>query len=105
MWCLHPSAARSVAARQLLAEPTVAQSPGRARTVGEGLSPGNPPSVCWCVLQSDAALFKRLCPADREGKMSFAPVMLTRLRKLGIEKTDPAQLTEEEQSRREPLTL
>ena len=49
--------------------------------------------------QSDAALFRRLCPADKAGKMSFAPVMLKRLRKLGIDKTDPAELTEEERSR------
>ena len=49
--------------------------------------------------QSDVALFKRLCPADREGKMSFAPVMLARLHKLGIDKRDPALLTVEEQSR------
>ncbi len=44
-------------------------------------------------------MFRRLCPADKAGKMSFAPVMLKRLRKLGIEKTDPADLTEEERSR------
>jgi len=49
--------------------------------------------------QSDAALFRRLCPADKAGKMAFAPVMLKRLRKLGIDKTNPADLTEEERSR------
>ena len=49
--------------------------------------------------QSDAALYRRLCPADKAGKMSFAPVMLKRLHKLGIDKTDPADLTEEERSR------
>ena len=50
-------------------------------------------------LQSDAALFRRLCPVDKHGKMHFVPVMLTRLRKLGIKATDPAQLTVEEQSK------
>ncbi|GBG62154.1 hypothetical protein CBR_g29353 [Chara braunii] len=46
--------------------------------------------------QSDAALFNRLCPADKSGKRSFAGVMMRRLRKLGIEKKDPAELTAEE---------
>jgi formyltetrahydrofolate synthetase len=45
--------------------------------------------------QSDDALFDRLCP----GKKSFSPVMLRRLRKLGIGKTDPAELTAEESGR------
>jgi len=45
--------------------------------------------------QSDAALFRRLCPE----KKGFAPVMLRRLRKLGVEKTDPKELTEEEISK------
>ncbi len=35
----------------------------------------------------------------REGKKSFAPVMRARLDKLGINKTDPDELTEEERSR------
>jgi hypothetical protein len=42
-------------------------------------------------------LFDRLCPKDKHGKRSFAPVMLRRLKKLGIEKTDPSELTPEEQ--------
>jgi formate--tetrahydrofolate ligase len=46
--------------------------------------------------QKDAALFRRLCPPDREGKRSFAPVMHKRLKKLGIAKTDPDELTEDE---------
>lgn len=46
--------------------------------------------------QSDAALFRRLCPADKQGKRAFAPVMLRRLRKLGIDKTNPDDLTDEE---------
>uniref|UniRef100_A0A7S0WIR1 formate--tetrahydrofolate ligase n=1 Tax=Chlamydomonas leiostraca TaxID=1034604 RepID=A0A7S0WIR1_9CHLO len=46
--------------------------------------------------QSDEALFNRLCPADKQGRRTFAPVMLRRLAKLGITKTDPAELTPEE---------
>jgi len=49
--------------------------------------------------QSDAALFDRLCPPGRNGARSFSPVMLRRLRKLGISKTDPEQLTSDERSR------
>jgi len=37
-------------------------------------------------------LFKRLCPPGK----GFAPVMLKRLEKLGIKKTEPTELTEEE---------
>jgi len=48
--------------------------------------------------QSDEALFRRLCPADKQGRRTFAPVMLRRLRKLGITKTDPSDLTPEEVS-------
>jgi len=46
--------------------------------------------------QSDESLFNRLCPPDKEGNRRFAPVMLKRLEKLGIDKTDPNDLTEEE---------
>ena len=49
--------------------------------------------------QSDAALFKRLCPAAKDGSRQFSPVMLKRLKKLGIDKTDPNELTEAEISR------
>jgi methylenetetrahydrofolate dehydrogenase (NADP+)/methenyltetrahydrofolate cyclohydrolase/formyltetrahydrofolate synthetase len=49
--------------------------------------------------QSDEALFRRLCPAEKDGSRSFAPSMLKRLKKLGIDKTDPNDLTEEEISR------
>lgn len=49
--------------------------------------------------QSDEALFNRLCPADKEGNRRFAPVMLKRLAKLDIDKTDPNDLTDEEISR------
>ncbi|GLC46308.1 hypothetical protein PLESTB_000997500 [Pleodorina starrii] len=46
--------------------------------------------------QTDEQLFNRLCPADKQGKRKFAPVMLRRLAKLGINKTDPEELTPEE---------
>ena len=49
--------------------------------------------------QSDEALFRRLCPAAKDGSRSFANPMLKRLEKLGINKTDPNELTEEERSR------
>ena len=48
--------------------------------------------------QKDRALFDRLCP-DENGKREFSPIMFRRLKKLGIEKTDPNTLTEEEISR------
>ncbi|CAF2097783.1 unnamed protein product [Brassica napus] len=46
--------------------------------------------------QSDKALFNRLCPLNKEGKRSFTDVMFRRLRKLGISKTSPEELTPEE---------
>jgi len=49
--------------------------------------------------QSDETLFERLCPPDKEGNRSFSPSMLRRLKKLGINKTDPNELTSEERSR------
>ncbi len=49
--------------------------------------------------QSDEALFRRLCPPDKEGNRTFSLSMLKRLKKLGIDKTDPNELTEEEVSR------
>ncbi len=49
--------------------------------------------------QTDEALFRRLCPPDKEGNRSFSPSMLRRLKKLGIDKTDPNDLTEDEISR------
>ena len=49
--------------------------------------------------QSDESLFNRLCPPDKNGNRKFSPVMLRRLKKLGIDKTDPNELTEEERSR------
>src|SRR6202167_4060712 len=47
----------------------------------------------------DQILFDRLCPPDKEGNRRFSPVMLRRLRKLGIDKTNPNDLTPEERSR------
>jgi len=45
--------------------------------------------------QKDNALYKRLVPAKR-GKREFQPVMFRRLKKLGITKTNPDELTEDE---------
>ncbi len=49
--------------------------------------------------QSDDTLFDRLCPEDKQGNRRFSPIMLRRLKKLGIDKTDPNDLTDEEVSR------
>jgi len=49
--------------------------------------------------QTDEQLFNALCPPDKEGKRKFSPSMLRRLKKLGINKTDPNELTPEERSR------
>ena len=48
--------------------------------------------------QSDTALYDRLTPCQK-GVRKFAPVMLKRLRKLQIHKTDPDALTEDERRR------
>lgn len=45
--------------------------------------------------QKDGPLYKRLVPT-KKGKRQFAPIMFRRLKKLGIDKTDPNELTEEE---------
>jgi formyltetrahydrofolate synthetase len=47
----------------------------------------------------DTQMFERLCPPAKDGSRKFSPVMLRRLRKLGISKTDPNELTPEERSR------
>lgn len=47
--------------------------------------------------QTDSALFNRLCPPEKDGSRTFSPVMLKRLKKLGINKTNPNDLTLEEQ--------
>ena len=49
--------------------------------------------------QSDEALFRRLCPPDEDGSRSFGISMRGRLKNLGIDKTDPNELTEEERRR------
>lgn len=47
---------------------------------------------------SSQALYSRLVPT-KKGKREFAPLMLKRLQKLGIDKTDPNKLTPEEINR------
>jgi formyltetrahydrofolate synthetase len=47
----------------------------------------------------DTQMFERLCPPAKDGSRKFSPVMLRRLKKLGISKTDPNELTPEERSR------
>jgi formyltetrahydrofolate synthetase len=51
------------------------------------------------ALQDDIKLFDALCPPDKKGQRKFSPTMLRRLKKLGIKKTDPNELTPEERSR------
>ena len=45
--------------------------------------------------QKDGPLYKRLVPTTK-GKREFKPIMFRRLKKLGITKTDPNELTEDE---------
>lgn len=45
--------------------------------------------------QKDKALYNRLVPA-KKGKRDFQPIMYRRLKKLGITKTDPNELSEDE---------
>lgn len=45
--------------------------------------------------QKDGPLYKRLVPS-KKGKRVFAPIMFRRLKKLGIDKTNPDDLTEDE---------
>lgn len=47
----------------------------------------------------DEKLFNALCPKNKQGIRKFSPSMLRRLKKLGINKTDPETLTPEERSR------
>ncbi len=49
--------------------------------------------------QSDEALFDRLCPPDEDGSRSFGICMQGRLKNLGIQKSDPNDLSEEERRR------
>jgi methylenetetrahydrofolate dehydrogenase (NADP+) / methenyltetrahydrofolate cyclohydrolase / formyltetrahydrofolate synthetase len=48
---------------------------------------------------TDEQLFNRLCPPDKKGKRHFGRAMTNRLKKLGIDKTDPETLTPEERAR------
>jgi methylenetetrahydrofolate dehydrogenase (NADP+)/methenyltetrahydrofolate cyclohydrolase/formyltetrahydrofolate synthetase len=45
--------------------------------------------------QKDGPLYRRLVP-EKRGKREFAPIMFRRLKKLGIDKTNPNDLTEDE---------
>ncbi|MEP0806833.1 MAG: formate--tetrahydrofolate ligase [Chloroflexota bacterium] len=47
----------------------------------------------------DDKLFDALCPPDKKGNRKFSPSMLRRLKKLGIDKTNPNDLTPEERRR------
>ncbi len=49
--------------------------------------------------QDDDKLFNALCPPDKRGRRRFSPGMLRRLRKLGIDKTDPDSLAPGERRR------
>jgi len=49
--------------------------------------------------QKPEGLFDRLCPPAKDGSRRFSPVMLRRLKKLGINKTNPDDLTPEERLR------
>lgn len=46
--------------------------------------------------QSDKALLNRLCPPNKQGKKTFSDIMFRRLKKLGINKTNPKDLSPEE---------
>src|SRR5512147_562973 len=50
-------------------------------------------------MQDDTKLFDALCPPDKKGARRFSPTMLRRLKKLGIDKADPNELTLEERAR------
>ena len=49
--------------------------------------------------QDDEKLFNAFCPINKKGERRFSPIMLRRLKKLGIDKTNPADLTPEEKRR------
>jgi methylenetetrahydrofolate dehydrogenase (NADP+) / methenyltetrahydrofolate cyclohydrolase / formyltetrahydrofolate synthetase len=54
---------------------------------------------------TDTQLFDRLCPKDKKGGRRFGVGLLGRLKKLGIEKQDPNELTPEERTRLVRLDL
>lgn len=49
--------------------------------------------------QDDEKLFNALCPPNKKGERRFSPSMLRRLKRLGIKKTNPNDLTPEERAR------
>ncbi len=49
--------------------------------------------------QEDEKLFTAFCPPDKHGRRRFSATMLRRLKKLGIDKAEPADLTPEEKRR------
>jgi methylenetetrahydrofolate dehydrogenase (NADP+) / methenyltetrahydrofolate cyclohydrolase / formyltetrahydrofolate synthetase len=51
------------------------------------------------VTPDDEKLFNALCPPDKQGTRKFSISMQRRLKKLGINKTDPNELTPEERKR------
>lgn len=48
---------------------------------------------------TDEQLFNRLCPLDKKGKRRFGRAMTGRLKKLGIDKSDPDEITLEERKK------
>ncbi|NPV77077.1 MAG: formate--tetrahydrofolate ligase [Anaerolineae bacterium] len=48
---------------------------------------------------TDEQMFDRMCPRDKSGKRHFGLGMLGRLKRLGIDKTDPDELTPEERKK------
>ncbi|MGZ5496937.1 MAG: formate--tetrahydrofolate ligase, partial [Candidatus Aminicenantales bacterium] len=51
------------------------------------------------LYQEDEKLFQAFCPAGKAGQRCFSPAVLRRLKKLGIAKNDPAELTDEDKRR------
>ena len=49
--------------------------------------------------QDDEKLFNALCPPNKKGERKFSATMIRRLKKLGINKTNPSDLTSEEKSK------
>jgi formyltetrahydrofolate synthetase len=51
------------------------------------------------LYQEDEKLLQAFCPTGKAGKRCFSPTVLRRLKKLGIDKSDPAELTLEDMRR------
>ena len=49
--------------------------------------------------QDDQKLFNHLCPKAKDGSRKFSDIMIKRLKKLGINKTNPNELTPDEISK------